>query len=179
MLIDSTRLMETAFHDSRYAFENTQFILDRLMTILDIVKKTDDFIVKISDPSLDSIAQEEDDFLSPYFLPPRISELSEPHQKLFHLIEMGTHELKHLWISDRIMAVRSLGYALHNLPFLLRSTLEFSLNDYKFSFRVAAAYWSDFSIDMRKALVQILDIDLSQAEDLISREGFAIQMWQS
>lgn len=178
MLIDSTRLMETAFHYSRYAFENTQFILDRLITILDIVKNTDDFIVETSDANLDSIAQEEDNFLSPYFLPPRVSELSEPHQKLFNLIDMGTHELKRLWISDRIMAVRSVGYTLHNLPFLIRNNIGFILEDYKFSFRVAAAYWNDFSIEMQKILCRPMELDLIKAENLISREGFAVQIYK-
>ena len=179
MLIDSTRLMETAFHYSRYACENTPFMLDRLTTILEIVQNTDYFIVEISDFDLDSSTQEEDIFLSPYLLPPRVSELSETHQNLFSLIEIGTHELKDLWISDQIMAVRSLGYTLHNLPFLLRNNIEFILEDYKFSFRVAAAYWDNFSIEMQKVLCRTMDIDLSQAENLISREGFAIQIYKS
>ena len=179
MLIDSTRLMETAFHYSRYAVEETQFKLDRVIQVLDIVKNTDDFIVYISETGLDSIDRDEEDFFSPYLLPPRVSELSEPHQKLFNLIEMGTYEFKFLWISNRIMAVRSLGYALHHLPFLLRNNIEFIIKDYKFSFRFVVAYWDNFSIEMQKALVCPMEIDLSQAEILISRERFAIQIYKS
>ncbi len=189
MLIDSTKLMYIAFQRCRHAQlyrellldaqPDTGLLLDLLIQTLDAVKRNDALVVEIPENennSMLTVIQQEVE-LSPDANRAKLSFLSETKQRLFCLVCVGVQELKQLWTSDSEMAVQSLGYALHNIPHFLRSSEEFDHSLYRFSFRVAAAYWSELSIKMRQALCDAVELELAQVEELVRTEGFAIYMW--
>jgi hypothetical protein len=189
MLIDSTKLMYIAFQRCRNAQLYRELLLDAqpetglllnlLIQTLDAVKRNDALVLEIPENennSMLTVIQQEVE-LSPDANRTKLSFLSETKQRLFCLVCVGVQELKQLWTSDSEMAVQSLGYALHNIPRLLRSNEEFDPSLYRFSFRVAAAYWSELSIEMRQALCDAVELELAQVEELVCTEGFAIHMW--
>lgn len=192
MLIDSTKFMYITFQRCRHAQPHrdlildaqleTGLLLDLLIQTLDAVKLNDALVVEIPEienNSILAVIQQEVE-LSPDANRAKLSFLSETKQRLFCLVCVGVQELKQLWTSDSSdsqMAVKSLGYALHNIPRLFRSSEEFDPYLYGFSFRVAAAYWSELSIEMRQALCDAVELELAQVEELVRTEGFAIHMW--
>jgi len=105
-------------------------------------------------------------------------DLSVRNQVIFSLIEVGTRELHRLWAIQSTSAVRSLGYAFHVLPDLLRTPEEFSPNSYRFCFRVISAHWKDLSLEMRQAFCKIVGLRVKSADTLIKSSGFALhQFW--
>ncbi len=189
MLIDGTKLMYIAFQRCRHAQLyrellldaqlETGLLLDLLIQTLDAVKRNDALVVEspeIENNLMLTVIQQEVES-SPDANRGKLSFLSETKQRLFGLACVGVQELKQLWTSNSEMAVQSLGYALHNIPHLLRSSEELAPSLYCFSFRVAAAYWSELSIEMRQALCDAVELELAQVEELVRTEGFAIHMW--
>ncbi|MDQ6719377.1 MAG: hypothetical protein M3003_01115 [Candidatus Dormibacteraeota bacterium] len=73
--------------------------------------------------------------------------------------------------------LRSLGYALHELPALVRSG-EFDARLFSFNFRVAAYAWSDLSLGMRRVLCELAETSIERAEMLIAKDGFVIKMYR-
>jgi hypothetical protein len=105
--------------------------------------------------------------------------LSAANQKLFSLIDIGTHDLQRLWASDSKYAVRSLGYAFHIIPPLLRTPERFSPQSYLFCFRIVCNHWNELSPEMRQAFCAIQGLELAEATRLVNSAEFPIQMWRT
>jgi hypothetical protein len=105
-------------------------------------------------------------------------DLSARNQVMFSLIEVGTRELHRLCAVQATIAVRSLGYAFHVIPDLLRTPEEFSPKSYRFCFRVISAHWEELSLEMREAFCEIVGLKLESADTLIKSPGFSLhQFW--
>jgi hypothetical protein len=92
---------------------------------------------------------------------------------------IGAAELLRLWRAGAMPAVRSLGYAFHFFPHLVRSGERFDPELFQFCFRIAAHHWDELSFEMRAVLIALAGIDPYRAARLVAREGFAIDMFGS
>jgi len=81
-------------------------------------------------------------------------------QPLFALLYVGIHELQRLWASESTYAVRSLGYAFHMIPQLLRTPEQFDRKAYRFCFRMVSAHWDELSPEMRQSFCDVLGMTL-------------------
>jgi hypothetical protein len=103
--------------------------------------------------------------------------LTVRNQDLFHLIAVGTGDLRRLCAQEATLAVRDLGYAFHNLPGLLAKPAEFDRQDYLFSFRLVAFHWNQLSQDLHRAFCPVVKTDLERLEALVRKDGFAGSMF--
>jgi len=71
-------------------------------------------------------------------------------------------------------AVRSIGYALHNIPRLLWSPQEFDSERYQFCFRIISTHWAKLSHDMQKTLCKLIGLDLALVPVLLNSPDFSI-----
>lgn len=103
--------------------------------------------------------------------------LSAANGPLFEVIYVGAYELWKFWASGSMGPVRSLGYAFHVLPGLLRTPDRFSPELYLFNFRIVSFYWNILSPELRAALCKLQGLDAREAARLIQSDGFAINLW--
>jgi hypothetical protein len=106
--------------------------------------------------------------------PTGCTEVGPWNNQFFELIEASARDLTCLWSQEAFNAVGNLGYALHNVPEYLRQPGRFSRQMFQFSFRIAVFNWKELSADLRRALCDVMNIDVEKAERLIRLDGFAI-----
>jgi hypothetical protein len=179
MLTDSTQLMFYTFQCARHAQPAVSELLPLLDKVLDTVIRERSFVVEIPDvwvslfdPSLAAI-------VATFEARPDASWTSSETAPLFSLVRMATAELRRLHAQDAVLAVRSIGYALHMIPRVLRGRDTFSRGDYEFCFRIISAHWSELSDQMRQAFCLVMGFDLQHAEALVGQPGFALEMYGS
>jgi hypothetical protein len=97
--------------------------------------------------------------------------------QLLPAIAAGAAELSRLWSAGAEPALRSLGYALHNLPLLASSGERFEPKEFLFCFRIAASRWADLSPEMRLSLCELAGITPETAERKVAEVGFVIDAY--
>jgi hypothetical protein len=158
---------------------------NRLATLLDLliytweeVDRTGNLEVEFLTSSLASFDLRPDygvDALEPRH---QVNGLPSEQQRLLELIRASTVELKRLCSANPPVAVTcSLGYALHELPDLVRDGGYEATFFLQWGFRVAAYAWSDLSIEMRQILCELAETSIDRAEKLITRDGFAVKIY--
>jgi len=178
MLIDSTILMYATFQGCRHG-RTTDKHLNLLSEILKLVEHQLTFSVDVPDHWLDIVYEytRQQMTIGPGNQPRREFLLSSNNQQLFSLLCDGVHELQRLWSSESKYAVRSLGYAFHIVPQLLRTPEQFDRDRYMFCFRAVCAHWEELSPEMQKSFCNVLGIKEEEAQKLIKTVGFPIKLW--
>ncbi len=177
MLIDSTHLMYETFQSCRHALENAGALLNLLRETLEVVKQQKTYTVEIPDHWAEPLNEyTRRAILSTSGVEPTtVDSLSPENQQFFSLVYIGTHELIRLWASESKPAVRSIGYALHVIPDLLRKPQRFDRRGYWFCFRIVSTYWTELSLEMQHAFCKIMGLELKEARELINRENFPVK----
>ncbi len=106
-----------------------------------------------------------------------VADLTPDKQFLFWFIVVAAEELQRLSAVGPIGAVASLGYAVHPLCNLVQSDETFESKLFLFNFRIAAFHWSALSEDMREALCNLVGFERAEADQLVARENFTINMY--
>lgn len=107
-----------------------------------------------------------------------IAALSPDKRYLLAILEYATLEMLELCKVGSGEAIRSLGYALHPLCALVRTDEPVDPKLFQFNFRIAARHWAELSVDLRQSLCDLAGYELDEAEQLVTQEGFAIDMWK-
>ncbi len=97
---------------------------------------------------------------------------------LLAIFEYATAEMLELCKTGRGETIRSLGYALHPLCALVRTDEPVHPRLFQFNFRIAARHWAELSVDLRQSLCDLAGYEFDEAEQLVTQEGFAIDMWR-
>ena len=105
--------------------------------------------------------------------------LPEKGQQLLSFVEVGLAELQRLSLAAPTEAVRSLGYALHPIPHLVRNSEEFDAQSYRFCFRIVAFFWSELSPEVQQAFCDRVGMDRYRGEILMQTPGFGINMYRN
>jgi hypothetical protein len=181
MLIDTTAIMYRTFLSCRHATLDTGSSLNLLAELIGLVKQQGTLAVELPDHWLDSPDKEKQALVEN---PSKVklaenSALSTQNQILFSLIDIGVHELQRLWQAESKLAVRSLGYAFHILPQLLRKPEEFDPERFMFCFRIVCKHWGELSLELQKAFCEVMGLTLDQVTTLVATDDFPIQMWRS
>lgn len=178
-LIDSTKLMYETFQSCRHALDNSEAMLDLLGTTLKAVEREGMFAVEMPADLVDSI---DDHARQAIALPSSVDResigmLSGESQTLFSLICIAVPELKRLWPSNSILAVRSIGYALHSIPRMLETPEQFKPKDYLLCFRIVSAHWNELTPELQQMFCRAAGLAPEDAAQLISADEFPIRMW--
>lgn len=106
----------------------------------------------------------------------RIADLPVPQRRLLELIRGSVGDLGNLVETEAKPAmIRSLGYALHPLPRLVRIGEKFEPEDFQFNFRIAASWWSELPPSVREILPELAQISPGRVDRLIAKPGFTIR----
>lgn len=98
------------------------------------------------------------------------------HQRLLAVLRFGIADLERLLAAGCTGPVRSLGYALHNIPDLLAGQEPFARDLFRFNFRVAACHWHSLGPALQSALCELVGVTLDVARRLLQRDGFAVNI---
>jgi hypothetical protein len=102
--------------------------------------------------------------------------LSGEQQRLLAALGLAAEELERLVSAGATGPVRSLGYAVHVLPDLIRSRVDLSPREFRFNFRVAAVHWAAFSPAMQTALCGLAGFSPEEAAWWMQRPDFAVTL---
>jgi hypothetical protein len=177
MLTDSTRLMFYTFQCARHAQPAVSELLPLLEKVLDTVMRERSFVVEIPDVWVSPCNAYAPAIVATFKEWPNASWTSSETAPLFSLVRTATVELRRLHAQDAVLAVRSIGYALHMIPRVLRGRDTFSRRDYELCFRMIGAHWSELSDEMRQAFCLVMGFDLQHAEALVGQPGVALEMY--
>jgi hypothetical protein len=178
MLVDVMKLANWTFQSCRHVQPGTSVLLNILQTCLKMAEEDGNLVADSPECQLNSIPAYV--FKDIQVAPDRqqvrnIVDLNEMKQQLLFLVYMGTQELIRLVSSGSTKAVRSLGYALHNIPDLIVGGEQFDPQLFEFSFRVAAGSWSEYSREMQASLCRTAKLDMQDVEARIEQDGYAIE----
>jgi len=121
-VINSTELMYDAFQACRCGMPNACDYLRSLASVLRLVRETSVLDVPIDEAIIERIFPER-----PY--PPGIFagdswsglvNLESPNRRFFDLAEIATQDLSRLHAAGSMRTLRRLGYAMHNVPQMIR-----------------------------------------------------------
>lgn len=182
MLIDSMKLASQTFLFCRWAIPDmTNLHLELLIWMFDQLRRNDELEMELPDSwpqPVDFINFVKETYkVSQKVDRVRLSSLPQKGQQLLSLIELGAKELQRLWASDSVIAVRSIGYALHPIPGLVRSSEIFDAELFQFNFRIAAFCWTDLSQEIQQAFCDIVGAKRERVEKLLDQKGFAIDIF--
>ncbi len=165
MRIDATLLMYGAFQSCRHAGRHTSTALNLLAEILEFANQQGTLVVEVPDTWVEKNAMQSIAVMPGGELN-QVDLLSAANQALFSLICVGTNELQRLWTIGAKPAVRSLGYAFHMLPPLLRTPDQFSPSQYMCCFGKVLRHWNELSPEMRRTFCDVLGLDLTEVTAL-------------
>jgi hypothetical protein len=180
-LVDSMKLAYEAFQGSRHRYSQGDMLLDTLSRTLSLVRQSDALVVEVPSSWVRA--------LDPYFLKAirpdaegghaQVSWLSEGGRRILSFLELGAIELGRMWSSGSPdAAIRSVGYALHNMPGLVLEADEgFDPEQFSFCFRIVAFHWCELSAEFQRALCALMGMEQARAEALMSQPDFAIDMF--
>ena len=180
MLINSTRFMYETFLSCRHSLYQTGELLPPLRKIFDLTKQQGRFTIELPDDWVNTV----DEFIRQTLSKaaslehPPADALTSGNYALVSLLDIGIAELQRLWKADAKPAVRSLGYAFHMLPDLLRCPEKFSPDGYMFCFGLVSRHWDDYSEELRLALCKVVGLKLSHAEALINSPKSSVILWK-
>ena len=182
--IDSMKLARQTFLFCRWAMpETTNLHLDLLILIFDQLRRNDKLEIEIPDSwpqPVDFVNFAKETYKIDQTVDKvRLSSLPSKGQQLLSLIELGAKDLQRLWASGSTTAVRSLGYALHPIPMLVRSSKIFDAELFQFNFRIAAFCWTEFSQETQQALCDTVGAKREKVEKALGQKGFAIDFFSS
>ena len=177
--VDSMRLAYETFQLCRYPGAATDIFLDLLIRTLEQVRLKDELITEIPESWLQEVnsSATEESEINPTADSVRLSGLPPKGRQLLSLIELGAKESRRLWASDSIIAVRSLGYALHPIPGLVRFSERFDAEMFRFNFRIAAFCWTELSEEAKQVLCDTVRARREKVEQVYNQEGFAVDIF--
>jgi len=173
MLVDSMKLAYETFQGCRLGAPYSEALLTALIPTLEEVRESGMLVLDVPDSRIEPLPS---GFKEVIECDPDV-ERKTPRsrdQQWVNLCYISAVELRRLWAAGAHGAVRSLGYAMHEVPNEI--SLGGSPTDWDFEFRVAAFHWSDFSSATHDALANIADFDVDRVDKLVQREGFAVDM---
>jgi hypothetical protein len=177
-VIESLEVAYATFQCLRYGNSRSQAMLDLLVQTLEAVERTGNVEVEVPTSSLATMDLQPRFTVDALATRHQVADLPTQQQRLLELMRASAVESQKLCSSNPPVAVmRSLGYALHALPALVRSGGYEAKTFRQFGFRVAAYAWSDLSVGMRRILCELADMSIDQAEKLIPQDGFVIKMY--
>jgi hypothetical protein len=165
MRVDTTLLMYGVFQSCRHALRHTSTALNLLSETLEFIKQQGTLVVEVPDKGVEENAIQSI-VVVPSAEPDQADLLCPANQALFSLIYVGTSELQRLWAAGSKSAVRSLGYAFHMLPPLLRTPDQFSPRQYMCCFGDVRHHWNELSPEMRRTFCDVLGLDLAEVTAL-------------
>lgn len=184
MVIDSPSVMYGTFQRCRHFKPDCSELLELLNNILEAVSQQRRFLAEVPEqlvPDKWKKALHDDTERAIRYIHERglkdHDALLSKSVPVFSLLQIGTRELQRLWAIQATFAVRSLGYAFHVLPELLRTPEDFRLKSYRLCFRIISAHWDELSLEMREAICNIVGLKLQSADTLVKSLGFSLEMW--
>jgi hypothetical protein len=168
--VDITKLMYQTFQSCRSAQPDAGDCLHVLAAALAAMEQQATFIVPIPR----SIGKRLPGYISArvrvlWFAPIRKRDIiPAAAQPFLALATIATADLQRLWVARHVRAVRSLGYALHNLPQFLHIPASFDREAYLHSFRIASAHWPDLSPALQHQFCSIIDLPLEEAQQMLA-----------
>jgi hypothetical protein len=174
-VIDSLTLAYEALQSCRHGDSGTEAMLTLSVYALDCVDRTGYLEVEVPVSSLSRWSRLR---VAPLAQRHAVRELLPQQQRLFALMKASVVELDRLSSSHPSEKVlRSLGYALHVLPSLIRRG-GFNVRLFRgFCFRVGAYAWSDLSDEMRRILCELAETRIDRVNQLIKMDGFAVKIY--
>jgi hypothetical protein len=107
----------------------------------------------------------------------QVRDLPSQQQRLLALLRASIEELQRLCLSNSpTIVLVSIGYALHELPRLVRRGGFRPLFFRQLGFRAAAYVWSDLSVEMHLILCELAETSIDRVEKLIKIDGFTVDM---
>jgi hypothetical protein len=182
-MLDTTNFMFEVFQSCRHALIRTGTALNLQLEIIEMMKHQQSYVIELPNNWIHSDDVDKRAIVTA--AQPRILRIlrrqSPPplDAKLFSLIYVSTHELNRLWGLGKKQAVRRLGYALHNLPSLLRNPDHFDLESYVYSIRIAAWHWNELSVEMRRAFCEIMELEAEVTDSLVNSETIPDNFWDT
>ena len=170
MLIDSTLLMYSVFQSCRHGLHKSGERLDLLIETLEIVKQQSRLLIGVSGGWVRQ-HQVQKLAVALWARLQRKDALSPTNQKLFSLVDVGARELRVLWSTESIDAVRCLGYAFHIIPALLWKPEQFSPEEYMFCFQRVCMYWGELSLEMRHVFCEVVGSTLDEAATIANQRN--------
>lgn len=195
MLINSTVLMYRVFLSARHTLPQTGMLLNLLNETLETVLRCENFEVHVPrrwliagddysraiiSASRHELIRQRVAMLQAVFLRQRLKSrpergISERNRRLFSLVYIGSRDMQRLWLAESKDAVRTLGYALHIIPALLRTPNQFDAKSYLYCFRIISPHWDKLSLDMQEILCDLMGFDLALVPVLINSPDFWIK----
>jgi hypothetical protein len=175
-VINSTDLMHKTFVHCRAQSPSAGESLRSLRPVLNRVRQSKALDVTVEEAWLAEVFGDEGRWVRGYGAvhPTDLTEINAQNERYFELIDVGVTALTALCAQGSWKAVGHIGYALHNVPRLLRQPGGFSRIDFGFSFRIASHDWKVLPGDLQLALCELMDIDVDRAAQLIGTEGFVL-----
>ncbi len=175
MRINCLPLLYIAFQHCRCELPETETFLGLIQPLIIKAQTTRNLMVDLPDESLQALS-------APYqtelveTTDSSLLALPPAGAQLFNLCALGIQEARRLLVEEQLHAVCSLGYVLHNLPYLVNASHEFDRGDWMFCFRVAAFDWPVYSLVFQEALCDLAGLKLEDISKFLTQERFAINM---
>jgi hypothetical protein len=179
--IDSMKLAFEAFQTGRHPGSYTTGYLDLAERVLLHVRGSRNLVVEVPGSWLSEApyCEEQCAAASCNSGQDSLDHLPEVGHQLLALMELAIGDLRRLWASGQKGPVRSLGYAMHCIPALVRRSDAFSRQLYAFCFQIVAFHWTAYSPELQQALCDLMGYSLDHAERCVHSSGFAINMFRS
>lgn len=174
--IDAMALAYEAFQGCRGFLPGTEVLLAIADQILPLVARTATTIVAVPPTWLGALPPDVVDVLARAVENVRAPAVTAP--QVLRTIAIAIRELLRLWSAGERGAIRSLGYALHPLPSLVRAGEQFDPKYFGFNLRVAAFHWAAYSAEAQHALAALAGVDPGQVAERLARPGFVVEMFR-
>jgi hypothetical protein len=177
MLMDSMKLAQHTLLLCRYGVPEAAAALEILVPVLLAVQEDHSGLVPVDDERLLDL---------PLHLRQAIAagptaevqRLSDEALPLLGFCTIACVELTALLNQGDVAAARSLGYAVHFVPSLIRHGRELEPEPFRdFCLRITAFHWHKLSAEMHEALAGAAGLSLEGAEALASKDDFPIDMF--
>lgn len=175
MLIDTTKLMNRTFQSCRLGGSDAGFMLNVLSAVLDVVGQRRTLVIDLGDDLPDTYSKKLVEFaLPPGVAPHALGSLSPASEPLFALVCSGTKDMTRLWAVGSTQAVRSVGYALHIVPDLLRNPRDFDPRAFTFMLHYAGRHWRELSPELQHALSAAVGYTVDEATMYIEQDDYPV-----
>jgi hypothetical protein len=172
--LDCPRLAAAAFQACRHLQDDTPRLLDVLVIVLAQAQDEATLRPEVPERLVAGLAAQVRGEISVGAQEPAAF-LAD--QVLIGFCRTAALELQRLWREDRQDAVRSLGYAMHPVPAMLRDGADLDPDKYELCFAVAAYCWDDYEVSLRAELARQMDMELKEATRLAHEVDFAVDMF--
>jgi hypothetical protein len=179
MTVDAIEVMYWAFQAGRTSGDRAADELRAVLPVIARVRERGTTSIDDDDPCLALVPEYARTPGTPESVtPPPSVLLDAANQIVFAVIEAAAHDLVRLCEAGESVIVRNLGYAVHNLPALLRRPAELDRQDYMFCLRFIAYGWAHESDAFKVALARLLDVTPARLDEYVTQEGFARSQYE-